>query len=247
MFLLLALTACAVVQGSGVSAEEARDVTGVTALKNNTFVDVHWLRADEASATLTCDDNLLGYIETRLDGGELVIRTEPYNAVLSPEVDCVLELASPCLSALSFSGSGDFIAGDATCGLEQLSWSGSGNVDLGEVGTANLDIHGSGSGQVRIASLEAGALSFDLSGSGGVDVQGAADSADVHVSGSGSVDGRDLQVIDADVDMSSSGEVHLRASGHVTAHLSGSGSLHLYGEPERLDQDTSGSGGVVIH
>lgn len=266
MLLILQLLACSLVQGDGVAVDEDRDAQGAVAVDNATFVDVLWSAAEDASASLRCDQNLLPYLETEVQDGTLRLRTPP-NLILDPAVDCTLTVTTPCLQAVSQSGSGDFIAQTEACGLDAVHISGSGGVQLGVVSAGafswhgsgagaltleqltadSVSLHGSGSGGADLGEVAVGAIDVDLSGSGGVTLSGLGDSLVLDQTGSGGLGGRELQVQDLDAHMTSSADAHVQATGAVTAHLTGSGSLHLYGEPESLDADTTGSGDVVVH
>lgn len=267
MLLILHLLACAAVQGNGTPAEEPRVVDGAVAFNNSTFVEVRWTAGESASATLSCDENILPYLSTEVDDGVLRLRTSPPNAILNAQVDCQLELTTPCLRELSLSGSGAFIAESEVCGLNRVHMSGSGEARLGSVVASDFEWHGSGSGALVVEQLSADALDLrgsgsggaslgvvdvgdalvDLSGSGGVDMEGVGDSLTLEISGGGGLDARAMEVLDLDARLSSSGDAHVAVSGVVDARLSGSGSLHLYGEPEAVNADVSGSGDVVQH
>ena len=43
------------------------------------------------------------------------------------------------------------------------------------------------------------------------------------------------------------GDIRINASGLVEAHTSGSGDIHIYGDPKRVDMESSGSGDVILH
>ncbi len=260
MTILLTLLACAT-QGNGVAATDAREVPDFSAVKNTTFVEVHWSEGD-AAAELHCDENLLEYISTEVEDGRLVLRT-PNNMILAPRTDCHLMAQSPCLTSVALNGSGGFVADDA-CALRELDLSGSGGASLGSVASDSLDIQVSGSGGVSIDSVDAGDLSIDTSGSGGVGIDsvlsesvwvehsgsggstlgGEGGAMDLHTTGSGGVNASALLATSLSAHITGSGSSSVEMDGPVEAKLSGSGSLTLTGNPGPVDADESGSGRV---
>jgi len=221
--MLMFLFACTIETGSGVSATETRELETFSAINNTTQVAVTWAAAEEQSAALTCDDNLLGVFRTTVDDGVLTLDT-PNGVLAQPQVDCVLALEGDCLWGIDVSGSGDVSAGPSGCLLSSLE--------------------SSGSGRITVSGAQSDALSVSLSGSGGAEVDGSVGEIELRVSGSGGLAGRDLLAADAAVRMSSSADVHLSVSASLEADLSGSGSLHVYGDPQSRSVEATGSGEV---
>ncbi len=260
MTILLTLLACAT-QGNGVEATESRDVGDFSGVKNTTFVDVHWSSGDSA-AEVHCDENLLEYIFTDIEDGQLVVRT-PNDMLLTTKMDCHVTLQSACLNRVGVSGSGSFMAGDG-CELRELSVSGSGSADIGAIASDSLDIHISGSGGVsvdqvdtmdlvidtsgsggaRVQDISTDTLIVEHSGSGGSDLSGEAGELDLHTSGSGGMGASDLLSYALVAKITGSGSSAVEMDGPVEAKLSGSGSLTLSGNPGPVDVQETGSGRV---
>lgn len=260
MTILLTLLACAT-QGNGVEATESREVGEFSGVRNTTFVQVNWSAGDTA-AEVQCDENLLEYIFTDLEDGQLVIRT-PNNMLLNARTDCRMTLQSQCLNRVSLSGSGSFDAQDG-CELREISLSGSGGADIGAIASDSLDIRVSGSGGVQVEQVDTMDLSIDTSGSGGVNVQdivtdtlivehsgsggstlsGQAGELDLHTTGSGGMSASDLLSYELSAVITGSGSSSVEMDGPVQARLSGSGSLNLSGNPGPVDATETGSGSV---
>jgi hypothetical protein len=260
MTILLTLLACAT-QGNGIEASESREVSDFSGVKNTTFLDVHWSAGDSA-AEVHCDENLLEYIFTDLEDGQLVIRT-PNDMLLTTKMDCHVMLQSECLNRVGLSGSGGFMAQDG-CELRELSVSGSGSADVGAIASDSLDIKVSGSGGVQVDQVDTMDLSIDTSGSGGANVQdistdtlavehtgsggsslsGEAGELDLKTTGSGGMGASDLLTYGLTARITGSGSSSVQVNGPVEATLTGSGSLTLTGNPGPVDANESGSGRV---
>ena len=240
---MLVLSGCTVLEGSGVPAEQSRDVQGFAAVANLTSVKVNVVPGDTDEVLVYCDDNIVDSIETRIHGNWLEIRT-PNNVSIHPDVACGVDVTASTLRALDSSGSGDAVAEGDWPGLEDVSSSGSGNVHV--VGTLPTlsSIDSSGSGDITVEGVDSAQVHIDTSGSGDVDAFGTADAVSFDSSGSGEIDAMDLHAVDGDVDMSGSGDIRMFATGHVRADLSGSGDLIIAGGAS-TDADRSGSGDVI--
>jgi len=240
---MLVLSGCTVLEGSGVPAEDSRDVQGFAAVANMTSVKVNVVPGEADDVLVYCDDNIIDSIETRIHGNWLEIRT-PNNVSIHPDVACGVDVTASTLRAFESSGSGDAIAEGDWPDLEDVSSSGSGDLRATGWLPALASVDSSGSGSIAVKGVETGDVRVENSGSGGIDAFGTADSVSFDSSGSGGIDAIDLHAIDADVDSSGSGDVRLFASGHVRIDLSGSGDVVVAGGPSK-DVDDSGSGEVV--
>ena len=226
ILMMMLAAACTITQGSGVPATQEYDLGEYSALDNSTQVEVTWARGDTALAALTCDDNLLDVYEVGVDGGTLFIKS-PNGVLAQPQTECVLELEGPCITDIRLSASGRFTGLADGCDVRQ--------------------IRASGSGGVRLEEVSATAVEVDLSASGGVTLEGAADALDLRVSGSGGLDAEALEVRRADVNISSSGTSRVAVTDRLSAKLSGSGDLHVYGAPSVESLKETASGEVIFH
>jgi len=83
-----------------------------------------------------------------------------------------------------------------------------------------------------------------VSGSGNFDAGGSAKETEITVSGSGGFHGRNFTAGDADVRVSGSGSVYLRAENTLDGVLSGSGEIHYSGNA-KVTERKSGSGRII--
>ena len=102
----------------------------------------------------------------------------------------------------------------------------------------------SGSGKFHVTGVDSDHLTADISGSGSATLAGRARDVRLGVSGSGDYDAAGLACRTVDVNISGSGSATVNASERVTAHISGSGSVHYLGDPSTVQQHVSGSGSI---
>ncbi len=84
IFILAAITAafiftgCNMMRGSGVIVETSFDAEGFKSLEAGSFCEVTLTEGAEYSVTISCDDNLIDYLDVKLIGDKLQISLMPY-------------------------------------------------------------------------------------------------------------------------------------------------------------------------
>jgi hypothetical protein len=225
--------------GNGEVATEERFVTAFKAIILRGFGSLRVHRGEQR-IEISCDSNILPFISTAVSGGELRIGLKPLAwALRTSGLD--IDVTLPELSGLGVSGSGsasvDAFSGEGFLG----SVSGSGTVSaVLDYARATFVVSGSAglSGVVAASGLE-----LRSSGSGAVTLVGSTEHAVLKLSGSASVSAKDFGAAEADVDMSGSGRVELRAAKILRARLSGSSELRYWGDPSVASR-LSGSGRI---
>jgi hypothetical protein len=107
----------------------------------------------------------------------------------------------------------------------------------------SLDLKLSGSGSMDL-NLKAKNLRTEMPGSGTVLLRGTVDEQSADISGSGKIDGYDLATKRSEITISGSGAAEVNVSDEIVARISGSGAVYYRGNPERINEDISGSGVV---
>lgn len=100
------------------------------------------------------------------------------------------------------------------------------------------------SGDLTIEDYDQPTLSLQLDGSGEVDATGRAGALELRLNDSGDAELEGLEVTDATIDNTGSGEVAVGPTGEVRVDLSGSGDVRLTRRPKNLQQNVSGSGEI---
>jgi hypothetical protein len=101
-----------------------------------------------------------------------------------------------------------------------------------------------GSSDLSIREYNQPTLALNISGSGDVEIEGTTRTFTAEITGSGDTDADRLDVTDATVDISGSGDVRFGPTGDVRVDISGSGDIDLTRRPAQLRQELSGSGDV---
>lgn len=173
---------------------------------------------------IVASDNLLGYIDTEVEGDDLVLELD--------DVDCISEVGAIKI----YITNPDF---------EELNISGSGSIfNKTALNLNDLEINIEGSGDVKLDDLTIDDLDLRVSGSGDVNLSGTgADDAEITILGSGDVDLSGLPIKDASVKVKGSGDAELDVSNTLDASISGSGDITYSGTPT-VTKNITGSGVV---
>ncbi len=107
-----------------------------------------------------------------------------------------------------------------------------------------LSVRTSGSGDVVITGIDAREVELATTGSGDARLAGAAHALDARSSGSGDINARALDAERAVLTTSGSGDLRATAHTKATAHSSGSGDITIWGNPDRRERSSSGSGDI---
>lgn len=127
--------------------------------------------------------------------------------------------------------------------LDYLALSSSGTINvLDPINTNELTVSLSGSGTLY-TEVSSNQVNAYHSGSGIMTLKGNTNEIRCTLSGSGLVNAADLQVAEADVFLSGSGNIELRVSDILDVVLSGSGTVSYYGDPT-VTTTITGSGSV---
>src|SRR5258706_106017 len=198
--------------GLGLSREAANELAGIEFVQvrftipgttdEGTVRDVRVVVGAASRVEVSCDDNLLEHVRTRVVDGELVIDTDgeslAFRQSVRIEIGCAaLEGATLSGSGAlrieglkgqrfeaSLSGSGDLSARGQT-ERAPLSLTGSGELDCRELVAEEAQVSLAGSGDVRVHARAR--LSVSVSGSGDVRYSGAPAQVTRSVAGSGTI------------------------------------------------------------
>lgn len=190
-----------VIQESGVTVTELRETPEFRRVQLHSFGDVHVAVAPEREVRVIADENVVGYIRTRVENGRLIVDHEPGDYSIRGQVR--VEVRTPVLEGVTLDGAGDIVvenvqadafeakisgAGDITasgkCGQLTASISGAGDLKLYELvaRTADLRIDGAGDAKVHVHER----IKAVLSGAGDVRYRGRP-AVDSTISGAGSI------------------------------------------------------------
>jgi len=214
------------VVGSGNIVQETRRVTGATGVNMGGVANLTIEQGAPEELILQTDDNLIALILTDVQGGILVIRSDPgFTLQPSQRMEAVLRLIS----------------------IDSIRLSGVGNITVPDLlTTTQLDLTLSGVGAIDIFDLDAQTSDVLISGIGDIVVDGQVDDQLITLTHSslGDYDAEDLISEIVDVKIAGSGSATVRVSTTLNANITGSGSVFYHGSPV-VTRTGNGSGSVI--
>ena len=215
------------IKGDGNLKKETREVSNFTGIYVSGNVNVDLTYGDSKNITVEADANVLPYIETVVENGNLVIKTR--NKVsINTRNKIVVHASLKQLARLRVSGSGNIV----------------GTGDFSN--DSRTDIAVSGSGNINIAMNSFNETKINISGSGNVTLKGkSTNNIDANISGSGSIDCTEVACNDVFAHVSGSGNIKVHANKSIDAKVSGSGNIYYKGSATNINLKSSGSGKII--
>lgn len=211
------------ISGSGSLVTEGRPVSGFDQVRMTIPGNLEIQQGASESLTVTVEDNLSPYLITDVRGSELRIGWKPNTSV---------QTRRPVQIKLTVKD------------LQEITSSSSGKITVGPLTTGNFRLTLSSSGDVNMDGLQADKITANLSSSGDILISGSADQLDLSVTSSGSFQAGDLQVQQAQVRVSSSGNVTLWVVEDLSVNITSSGNVTYYGSPS-VSQNLTSSGRLI--
>ncbi len=215
------------VTGNGTPKKETRQVSSYTGISLSGSMNVLIAYGNSNNITVDADENLLPYIETKVEDGKLVVRAKKgYN--LKTKNNLMVNVSLTTLTSANISGSGNM----------------SGNGAFSNTGETSVSI--SGSGNINIGFDKFEKLSVKVSGSGNVGLKGnSCNSVDAQISGSGNIDCSTIKADKVDANINGSGDIKVYASKSIDAKVNGSGNIFYKGDATNITSKASGSGKIT--
>ena len=210
-------------EGSGKVSEETRSVSGYSRLVLSGPMDVQLKHTGAEKVVVRADDNIVPLIDTRVEGGKLIVETKQGASFRTRNKILVL-VDFKQIDAVLLHGSGDVLADDIKAGIFEGTIKGSGNMKIGK--------------------LDADTVAISIAGSGNFDARGRAGKIGLVIEGSGDVHVEDLQAKSAAVRIAGSGDALVNASESLQARITGSGDVRYRGNPQ-VEKKVEGSGSVT--
>ena len=253
-----------IVVGSGVAAEETRDIGSIHSVVLNTAGELTIMQGETNSLIIHADDNILPLLSSEVADGVLTLELKRDANGYTSDLGVSYALTVTDLSKITGNSSGNVRVEALSADTVTLILNGSGdiNVDRIEAQTADFELASAGaleimnldarttalliggSGDARIHHLNAATLDARLMSSGDAILSGQADHQEVRLQGSGSFNGETLAGNDATLNLSSSGNAGVNVADRLTVSISGSGSVTYHGDPD-VSQQISSSGQVI--
>jgi hypothetical protein len=209
------------VNGRGSIVNESFDLPAFDAIVLDMNAEVFIQQGPQQEVTIEGQQNIIDRIRLTVRDGEWVI--EP-DRCLRDFSDVRIFITVQDVRRLELSSSGR-IFGENTFNIDdiELRLSGSGSIDLG---------------------LNCDDVTATLPGSGTIALEGTGDELDFNLSGSGELKAFGMQMNEADVVISGSGDAEVRVVNRLSARISGSGNVLFRGNPV-VNSTITGSGRVI--
>ena len=249
--ILLLLSACGmtVVSGSGKIVEEARNVHAYSQIVFSAPGELTLEQNGQEGLVIEGEDNLLGYIQTRVQGNVLYIEVEPDMMLLYPSRPIRYSLDVGALTSVTLSGSGDIRADELLASNLDFDLNGSGRILINAVKSQATGLDLNGSGEYQLGNLVTGQLTASLNGSGNMLIQEAiAKTATVGIDGSATMNVTDVVADTLNVTINGSGDSTLAGKvNEQTIAIHGSGSYRARDlQSQMTDIKVFGSGDSSI-
>ena len=211
------------VRGNGTIKTENRTAGTFTGVDVGGNFDLYVKQDSTRSVRIEADENLMQYIEVKMDGDKLVVQPKDgYN--LSGSKQIKVYVSSPVLNKLEASGACDIIGENKITSTETMyiDLSGASDVKL-ELKAPKVETTSSGAGSI---SLKGETKDFSVDGSGSTDIncfELMAENTTVELSGAG--DAQVFASVKLDVQVSGAADVKYKGNATVNQSVSGAGSV----------------------
>ena len=221
-FIMIMLSSCMMRTGSGNIVTEKRQTGSFKGISVGGAFEVDIKNGPETEVIVESDDNIIKYIETKVSGDVLKIRTKDGPGF--SQATFKVHITSPEVNLIHVSGASNVKA----------------TSQLKSTGKISLDV--SGAAGIK-ASLDAPEIDSELSGAGNIELEGRTRDYKARVSGSGNLKSADLLSEHTNVSVSGAGTARVHASVSLKANASGAGNIHYKGGAS-VEQKTSGAGSI---
>lgn len=211
------------IKGNGVMKTETRNTPSYDGISVSGSFAVTLTNGNEGKLIITGDENLLDYVVTEVEDGNLKIKfKKSSNINYSKRIEVIVPIER--IDNLNLSGSGSITA-------------------TAEIKSDNFSTVQSGSGKINL-DIETKNFDAVISGSGQLLLSGYAQNFDITLSGSGRIDSRKMNAENVAAQVSGSGNVNITSTESIKAVVSGSGQINYSGNPKTIEEKVSGSGGI---
>jgi len=174
-----------IIQGSGNVVTEEREVSGFTAVSLNGVGHLIIDQTGSESMSITADDNILPYIETRVRGRELVIGIQD-NTTFNNVTELTYHVTVQTINSLELNGAGAVEVLNLDGQDWQTTLAGGGSITVsGKVDVQTAELNGAGA--YNAEALQSQEATVRQNGAGMAIVQ-VSERLDVSIDGLGSVE-----------------------------------------------------------
>jgi Putative auto-transporter adhesin, head GIN domain len=221
-FLLLILSSCDQNIGSGNIVTEKRQTGNFTGISVGGAFEVELKTGPETIVEVESDDNIIRFIETKVSGDVLRIKTNTGSGFNNAHFK--VYVTAPEINSIKISGAAN---------LQVIG-------QLKSAGKISLDVSGAGNIETIVDAPE---IDAEVSGAGKIEVSGKTREYTAKVSGSGSLKSGNLKSENTTIRVSGAGTARVHASVTLKADASGAGNI-FYKGGATVEKKKSGAGNV---
>ncbi|MFM2360003.1 MAG: hypothetical protein RLY16_1996 [Bacteroidota bacterium] len=210
------------ISGSGNIVKEQRTVKDFNRIEVGGAFTVNVMIGSPQKVEVESDDNIMPYIETKVKGTTLQIKTKSHTNF----------------------NDGHYVVNITVPALEEIDASGAASVEGKNLNKreGKFEIKSSGASSIKV-EVDVPAVEVHSSGAGEIQISGRTKNYWLHSSGSSEIKSSGLLSETTDAKVSGAGNVHVHASVKLKAKASGAGTIYYRGAAQ-VDQDVSGAGTV---
>jgi hypothetical protein len=233
--ILVALAGCGFfpfIEGSGFLVHTDYAFTDFVKITADHAFNVSIVPDSVFSVTVTCDDNIVTYLNVYQQDDRINFGLSGMNNYSSVTLNA--EVHMPGVTSLELSGASDarIQSGFSSTLPVAVIASGASTVDVLGLASGPLSVEMSGGSQMTVSSLTATSLTAELSGGSSLSAAGSASSESITASGGSSAYLLNLLSDAAGVELSGGSEAWINAgSGLITLRASGGSVLYYTGTP----------------
>jgi flagellar hook assembly protein FlgD len=222
--LILVSTSCNSIQrGSKNIVTETRNLSSFSAVSVSSSIDVDVQQGNETLVVVEGDDNIVKFIETKVENGVLKISLKSSYSISNATTK--VHVTSPIFSAFTTSSSSSLIGKTVIASTTKIS--------LKSTSSSNIEIN-----------LDAPTVEIEASSSADITTTGKTKNLKVDASSSSTVKSFDLKAEMVEVEASSSSDVKVFASVSISAKANSSADIAYTGGASIVNKTEKSSGTV---
>lgn len=211
------------IKGNGNSTTTERSVSDYDKIGVAGNFNIALVKGKEGKITIKTDENLLEYIITEVENGELKIKTKKgYQIQTKNNIEITIPFED--IESVALAGSGKITSEDI-------------------INTSNLNLSLSGSGDLTL-KVATKNLNSSTAGSGNITLNGYTNNFNLSIAGSGNVNAYNLKSDIATIKIAGSGNAKVNAINEIHGSSAGSGNIYYSGNPTIVKVKSVGSGSV---
>ena len=192
------------VKGEGAVVSKSFDLKDFDQIVINGHADVNFTQSSVYEVTVRTQENVLEWLDYKVDGTTLVIETKNHREIRATKYDLVIQ--APELKKLTVNGASDFnVNGLRTDGNLDVQVNGAGDLDFTGIACNSFSVEVNGAADANLNSVDIRKdLKVQVNGAGDVTITGNAQDVTLEVHGAGAINATGLKV---------AGEVKKHAAG----------------------------------